>query len=45
LLGHDHISTTEIYLRLSPEDVISEFETKWYAPAPQRTRSREEFSL
>lgn len=31
LLGHDHLSTTEIYLRLSPEDVMREFEEKWYA--------------
>ena len=29
LLGHDHLSTTEIYLNLSPEDVIKEFESKW----------------
>jgi len=29
LLGHDHLSTTEIYLNLSPEDVIKEFEAKW----------------
>ena len=36
LLGHDHIATTEIYLRLSPEDVIREFESKWYAPTPMR---------
>ena len=29
LLGHDHLSTTQIYLNLSPEDVIREFQTKW----------------
>jgi len=29
LLGHDHLSTTEIYLSLSPEDVIREFRDKW----------------
>jgi integrase/recombinase XerD len=29
LLGHDRLSTTEIYLNLSPEDVIREFEAKW----------------
>ena len=33
LLGHDHMATTSIYLRLSPEDVIQEFEQKFYAPA------------
>jgi len=33
ILGHDHISTTSIYLRLSPEDVMQEFEQKFYAPA------------
>ena len=29
LLGHDHLRTTEIYLNLSPEDVIREFHEKW----------------
>jgi integrase/recombinase XerD len=29
LLGHDHLTTTTIYLNLSPEDVISEYEAKW----------------
>ena len=29
LLGHDHLTTTEIYLNLSPEDVIREFKEKW----------------
>ena len=29
LLGHDHLTTTEIYLNLSPEHVIEEFVTKW----------------
>lgn len=29
VLGHDHLSTTEIYLNLSPEDVIREFCEKW----------------
>ena len=29
LLGHDRLSTTEIYLNLSPEDAIREFEGKW----------------
>jgi integrase/recombinase XerD len=29
LLGHDHLTTTEIYLNLSPEDVIREFQQKW----------------
>lgn len=29
LLGHDHLSTTEIYLNLSPEHVIEEFRSKW----------------
>jgi integrase/recombinase XerD len=28
-LGHDHLGTTEIYLNLSPEDVIREFRDKW----------------
>jgi integrase/recombinase XerD len=29
LLGHDRLTTTEIYLNLSPEDVIREFHQKW----------------
>jgi len=29
LLGHDQLSTTEIYLNLSPEDVVREFRKKW----------------
>jgi len=29
LLGHDRLSTTEIYLNLSPEDAIRDFESKW----------------
>jgi integrase/recombinase XerD len=29
ILGHDHLSTTEIYLNLSPEEVIREFRSKW----------------
>jgi integrase/recombinase XerD len=29
LLGHDHLATTEIYLNLSPEHVIQEFNAKW----------------
>lgn len=29
LLGHDRLTTTEIYLNLSPEEVIREFQTKW----------------
>jgi integrase/recombinase XerD len=29
LLGHDLLSTTQIYLNLSPEDVIREFREKW----------------
>ncbi len=29
LLGHDTLATTEIYLNLSPEHVIEEFEAKW----------------
>jgi site-specific recombinase XerD len=28
-LGHDHLATTEIYLNLSPEHVIQEFNPKW----------------
>jgi integrase/recombinase XerD len=29
ILGHDRLATTEIYLNLSPEDVIREFHNKW----------------
>jgi len=29
LLGHDRMTTTEIYLNLSPEEVIREFREKW----------------
>jgi integrase/recombinase XerD len=29
LLGHDRLITTEIYLNLSPEDVMREFREKW----------------
>ncbi|MEE8137378.1 MAG: tyrosine-type recombinase/integrase [Thermoanaerobaculia bacterium] len=29
MLGHDHLSTTEIYLNLSPEDVVEEYPRKW----------------
>jgi len=29
LLGHDRLATTEIYLKLSPEDAIREFLNKW----------------
>lgn len=29
LLGHDRITTTEIYMNLSPEDAIREFQAKW----------------
>ena len=29
LLGHDRLSTTELYLNLSPEDAIREFRDKW----------------
>ena len=29
LLGHDHLTTTEIYLNLSPEEAIKEFQSKW----------------
>ena len=28
-LGHDRLTTTEIYLNLSPEDAIREFHDKW----------------
>ena len=29
ILGHDRLATTEIYMNLSPEDVIREFREKW----------------
>jgi integrase/recombinase XerD len=29
LLGHDRLTTTEIYLNLSPEEVMREFREKW----------------
>lgn len=29
LLGHDYLATTQIYLNLSPEEVIREFKEKW----------------
>jgi integrase/recombinase XerD len=29
LLGHDRLTTTEIYLNLSPEEVVREFRKKW----------------
>ena len=29
VLGHDRLATTEIYLNLSPEDVLREFREKW----------------
>lgn len=29
LLGHDRLTTTEIYLNLSPEEVVREFLAKW----------------
>jgi integrase/recombinase XerD len=29
LLGHDRLTTTEIYLNISPEEVIREFQQKW----------------
>jgi integrase/recombinase XerD len=29
LLGHDYLATTEIYLTLSPEEVMREFREKW----------------
>jgi integrase/recombinase XerD len=32
LLGHDRLTTTEIYLNLSPEEVLREFREKWYGP-------------
>jgi integrase/recombinase XerD len=29
LLGHDNLSTTQIYLNLSPEEALDEFKRKW----------------
>jgi len=29
VLGHDHLTTTQIYLNMSPEDVLREYEDKW----------------
>mgnify|MGYP001606388215 CR=1 FL=1 len=29
LLGHDRLATTEIYLNLSSEDALREFQNKW----------------
>jgi integrase/recombinase XerD len=29
LLGHDRLTTTEIYFNLSPEEVVREFWDKW----------------
>ncbi len=29
LLGHDHLTTTAIYLNISPEEVVREFQAKW----------------
>ncbi|MDA1190069.1 MAG: tyrosine-type recombinase/integrase [Candidatus Poribacteria bacterium] len=29
LLGHDRLSTTELYLNLSPEEAVREFREKW----------------
>jgi integrase/recombinase XerD len=29
LLGHDRLTTIEIYLNLSPEEVVREFREKW----------------
>ncbi len=29
ILGHDHLSTTEIYLNISPEETLREFHRKW----------------
>ena len=29
ILGHDRLTTTEIYLNLSPEEAIREFKAKW----------------
>lgn len=29
MLGHDHLSTTEIYLNMQPQQVLEEFQRKW----------------
>jgi integrase/recombinase XerD len=29
LMGHDRLTTTEIYLNLSPEEILREFREKW----------------
>jgi integrase/recombinase XerD len=29
LLGHDRLTTTEVYLNLSPEEEVREFREKW----------------
>jgi len=29
ILGHDRLSTTEIYLNMSPEHILQEFQSKW----------------
>jgi integrase len=29
LMGHDRLTTTEMYLNLSPEEVLKEFREKW----------------
>ncbi len=29
VLGHDHLTTTQVYLNMSPEDVLAEYEAKW----------------
>ena len=29
VMGHNHLATTEIYLKLSPEDVLREYDEKW----------------
>jgi len=29
ILGHDHLTTTAIYLNISPEEAVKEYEEKW----------------
>ncbi len=29
VLGHDHLTTTQVYLNMAPEDVLREYEAKW----------------